>query len=111
MLFTSDDKKLRSVLHLAPEDNVVVACLDLKPGEFFEIVGHSPVKLHQRILIGHKVALCTIKKSEKIVKFGMPIGSAAEDISPGNHVHTHNMQSDYIPTHTLESHRTGPEVL
>ena len=87
-------KKLRSVLHLAPEDNVVVACRDLKPGEFFEIVGHSPVKLHKRILIGHKVALRAIKKSEKIVKFGMPVGSARQDIVIGNHVHTHNMQSD-----------------
>ena len=64
MLFTSDDKKSRSVLHLAPENNVVVACHDLKPGEFFEIEGHSPVKLHQRILIGHKVALRAIKKLE-----------------------------------------------
>ena len=111
MLFTIDEKKLRSVLHLALEDNVVVACRDLKPGEFFEIVGHSPVKLHKRILIGHKVTLRAIKKSEKIVRFGMPIGSATEDIAPGNHFHTHNMQSDYIPTHTLELPRTGPEVL
>ena len=84
-------KKLRSVLHLAPEDNVVVACRDLKSGEFFEIMGHSPVKLHQLILIGHKVALRAIKKLGKIVKFGMPVVSAREDIVIGNHVHIHNM--------------------
>ena len=94
MLFASDDKKLRTDHHLALEDNLVVACRDLKPGEFFEIMGHSPVKLHQRILIGHKVALCTITKSEKIVKFGMPVGSTRQDIVIRNHVHTHNMQSD-----------------
>ena len=74
---------------------MVVACRELKPGELLKIKGgHYPVTLYQRILIGHKLALRAIKKSEEILKFEMPIGSAREDIVTGNHVHTHNMQSD-----------------
>ena len=35
----------------------------------------------------------------------MPIGSATRDIEPGEHVHLHNMKSDYLPTYTLEDGR------
>jgi len=42
-----------------------------------------------------------IEKSEKIIKFGAPIGSATETIDPGAHVHLHNMKSDYLRAFTL----------
>ncbi len=46
------------------------------------------------IPMGHKVALCDIKKGEKVMKYGFPIGVAKEDIPQGTHVHTHNVSSD-----------------
>ena len=52
--------------------------------------------------LGHKVADRNIRKGEKIIKFGVPIGSAMEDIAIGSHVHLHNMKSDYISTYTLD---------
>ena len=48
--------------------------------------------------IGHKIAARAITMGEKIVKYGAPIGSATRDIAAGEHVHTHNLQSDYLPT-------------
>jgi len=30
------------------------------------------------------------------------IGSATRDIAVGEHVHLHNMKSDYLPTYTRE---------
>jgi len=52
----------------------------------------------EAIPIGHKVAARAIAAGEKIIKYGAPIGSAKEDIAAGAHVHTHNIQSDYLPT-------------
>lgn len=42
---------------------------------------------------GHKYAVRDIEKGEKIIKYGFPIGVATEDISMGEHVHSHNMKT------------------
>lgn len=42
---------------------------------------------------GHKTALCDIKKGESVIKYGFPIGVAAEDIKAGDHVHSHNLKT------------------
>ena len=42
---------------------------------------------------GHKYALQSIKAGERIIKYGMPIGVALEDIPQGAHVHSHNMKT------------------
>ena len=43
---------------------------------------------------GHKYARCDIKKGEYVIKYGNPIGHATENISCGEHVHTHNMKTN-----------------
>ena len=42
---------------------------------------------------GHKYACRDIKKGEPVIKYGMPIGYATEDIACGAHVHSHNMRT------------------
>ncbi len=42
---------------------------------------------------GHKYACQKIKKGEAVIKYGMPIGTATEDIPQGAHVHSHNMKT------------------
>ena len=42
---------------------------------------------------GHKYAVRDIAKGEKIIKYGFPIGIATEDVSMGEHVHSHNMKT------------------
>ncbi len=43
---------------------------------------------------GHKVAIRAIPKGEAVMKYGLSIGSAMEDIQPGDHVHIHNVESN-----------------
>ena len=43
---------------------------------------------------GHKYARFDIKKGENIIKYGMPIGHATENIKKGEHVHTHNLKTN-----------------
>jgi altronate hydrolase len=43
---------------------------------------------------GHKFAIKTIKKGENVIKYGMPIGYARQDIAVGDWVHTHNAASN-----------------
>ena len=56
----------------------------------------------------HKIARKEILKGEKIIKYGVSIGSAVKDITFGEHVHMHNMKSDYISSHTRQS-KVGEE--
>jgi len=64
------------------------------------------VNVPARLTLGHKLAARAIRAGEKILKYRVPIGSATQDIAAGEHVHLHNMKSDYIQTFTLESGQT-----
>ena len=44
------------------------------------------------------VILRGLAPGDKIVKYGAPIGSTTCAIAAGEHVHTHNLRSDYLPT-------------
>ena len=90
------------LLRLSPEDNVCVATTTIEAGEPVMIEGIR-VTLAQRVPIGHKVAVARIAAGEKVIKYGAPIGSASRDIQSGQHVHTHNLKSDYLPTYTLDN--------
>jgi len=50
------------------------------------------VKVNAEIPFGHKVAIKPIKKGETILKYGLSIGKAMEDIEFGSHVHIHNIE-------------------
>ena len=86
---------------LHPEDNVVVCC---QPAEAKEVIAVDKQKivLLQNMELGHKVARQTLARGDKIVKYGVSIGSALQAVRPGEHVHLHNMRSDYIRPHTRE---------
>ena len=45
-------------------------------------------------------------KGEKILKYGAVIGSLTQPVAAGDHIHTHNLDSDYTPTYTLEEGHT-----
>ncbi len=42
---------------------------------------------------GHKYARTNIKKGEKVIKYGFPIGTATADIAKDEHVHSHNLKT------------------
>ena len=87
---------------LHQEDNILVSCRDLVPGEALQI-DRQAVVLTQLVPLGHKIARRPLAPGEKIFKYGAPIGTALADIAIGEHVHLHNMKSDYIPSHTRKA--------
>jgi len=92
------------LLQLAPADNVCVLVKTLPAGETLTVSGKS-IAVPERIGLGHKIAHRDIASGEKIIKYGVPIGSATRGIAAGEHVHLHNMKSDYMPTYTLDDGR------
>jgi len=81
------------------KDNVATALADIAAGEEVKLRSKRKeiiYKCNQDIPFGHKIAIEDIKKGDKIVKYGEPIGSATQDIKRGDWVHTHNVKDDYI---------------
>jgi hypothetical protein len=92
---------MQAAIRLFPADNILVLARSLHTGEEVLIEGVVHV-LKTPLGLGHKIAAQKIAAGEKILKYGAPIGSATADIQPGEHVHLHNMKSDYLPTFTLD---------
>ena len=90
------------LLSISERDNVYVLLRPLTEGTPFR-VGDQTIVCEASLGLGHKIAACNIASGEKIIKYGAPIGSAIRDIRMGEHVHLHNIKSDYIPTYTLGS--------
>lgn len=75
-------------------DNVATNVADEIPkGAQVEVNGTTIATLDV-IPYGHKMALRPIPKGETVYKYALSIGSATEDIQPGNHVHIHNVESN-----------------
>lgn len=87
-----------STVELHPDDNIVVTKRGLSAGTAL-VVRDREMAIAQDVPMGHKIAVRRIHRGEKVVKFGAPIGSAARRIEAGEHVHLHNLRSDYIPAH------------
>lgn len=86
---------------LHPDDNVLVCRQHAFRGQSITLDG-GIVVLPDEITVGHKIARRDLKAGEKIIKYGAPIGSMKTDAARGAHIHMHNMQSDYIKSHTRE---------
>jgi hypothetical protein len=87
-------------LLMAADDNCLIARTALKNGEPVLIDGVNVV-LFQDIDIGHKLARRALAVGDKVLRYGAIIGSVTQPIAIGEHIHTHNLESDYIPTYTL----------
>src|SRR5947208_1826339 len=88
-------------LLLHPDDNVLVCRAHAFAGQTVVIDGGT-VTLSSDIEVGHKIARSALNTGDKVFKYGAPIGSMTAKAGAGAHVHMHNMQSDYIPSHTRE---------
>ncbi|MEM6440264.1 MAG: altronate dehydratase family protein [Pseudomonadota bacterium] len=86
---------MSQTVRLSPDDNVVTALRPLEAG--VDVEGAETLSLIPR---GHKIACRPIAKGEPIRKYGQIIGYAAEDLAPGRHLHTdeiefRNTQQEY----------------
>lgn len=89
-----------SLLLMSPDDNCLIARMPLAAGLPVEIDG-ALVILPQAIGLGHKVARRAMRAGERVLRYGAPIGSLSAAVAIGAHIHTHNLESDYLPTYTL----------
>ena len=96
----SSSKGVFVLIH--PDDNILVCCRPTLAGEKIEIDGNVHV-LTQAIQVGHKIARRPLVAGEQVVKYGLPIGSMIVSANLAEHVHGHNLKSDYLPSHTRES--------
>lgn len=94
-----NSKKIAQVILLHPDDNILVCVAHIKAGDII-VIDDDPVAINSDIDVGHKLARRALKTGEKIFRYGAPIGSITQAVNKGEHVHMHNMQSDYIPSHT-----------
>jgi len=99
---TMPDDQCSLLLRISDEDNVYILLRNLNAGTRLQL-DEQTVIVENSLELGHKIAARNIAAGEKIVKYGAPIGSATRDIRTGEHVHLHNIKSDYIPTYTLYS--------
>jgi hypothetical protein len=56
--------------------------------------GAETIELLEAIPSNHKFARRDIESSEPIIKYGLSIGTASKTIKRGEHVHTHNIESN-----------------
>ena len=80
---------MKQYIRINDQDNVAVALVPLKKG--FTL--NDGTVLVEDIDLGHKIALCDIKKGDPIIKYDTLIGYATADIARGEHVHTHNIKT------------------
>jgi arabinonate dehydratase len=78
----------RPTLRLNPNDDVVIAARPLQAGAKVEAEGVTCV---DAIPAGHKLAVRAVAKGQPVKRYDQIIGFATADISPGQHVHTHNL--------------------
>ena len=79
-------------------DNVATAIRDVESGETVEIERGDEiltVEVTEDIRFGHKIALEDIPNGETVTKYGTSIGYASTNISAGEWVHAHNVDSNY----------------
>lgn len=76
------------VLH--ERDNVAVLAQHGQAGDT-AVSPAGPIQVLGDIPTGHKMAIRPISKGDGIVKYGVVIGQASQDIAIGEWVHTHNV--------------------
>jgi altronate dehydratase len=90
---------MKRAITLSEKDNVAVALEEILEGEDVEVTIRGEkiiLKALNNIPFGHKISLRRIRRGEKIIKYGEPIGEAVTDIEQGEHVHVHNIKSIFV---------------
>jgi altronate hydrolase len=86
------DANTASVYQINDRDNVAIALRELAAGETIAWCGADLV-IRQEVPPSHKIAIAPIAADQAVVKYGWAIGRARRRIEPGEHVHTHNLET------------------
>jgi altronate hydrolase len=115
MIETSNKRMMGPVIRLHPNDNVVVARVDVPIGMTFDTEAGERVTSKAQVTAGYKIATEKIRKGQPILKYNVTVGFAHVDIEPGTMVHSHNTEfkefdrdyayaSEYQPVQLLPEH-------
>lgn len=85
------------LLLLDTADNVFAVARPIAAGETVIIEGADHA-VDRVAGLGFKLARRRIPAGERIIKYGAVIGVATADIAPGHLVHSHNVESTYLPS-------------
>ena len=96
-----------SLILLHPDDNVLVVIAAIAAGDLLTVDGIGVVA-GSALPVGHKVARVALTAGDKVHKYGASIGSMTSAARAGDHIHLHNMKSDYIASHTRETLERSP---
>ena len=96
---------MEKLIKLHSLDNVLIVIQDILAGEHLHYYGLE-FYFPQAVGLGHKVAAVYIEAGEKVIRYGVPIGSATTMIQMGDNVHLHNMKSDYLPNSSTNKNDT-----
>lgn len=83
---------MSTALHIHNKDNVITCLRPVKKGETIT-AGSISVTANIDIPVFHKIAIVDIPTGSLCYKYGEIIGDAIQDISAGDHVHIHNIES------------------
>ena len=83
---------------LHPDDNILICAAAISAGALVDIDGRT-CRAVADVPVGHKVARRQLQAGEKVLRYGIAIGTMTSAAAPGEHVHRHNLASDYIPSH------------
>jgi len=93
---------VKKAIMIDDNDNVATAIAAINTGDEVEVISSKQevvyrIKAKDSLPLGHKIALSDIKKGGEVKKYGTPIGKASKNITSGEYVHIHNVQSNRLP--------------
>jgi len=77
------------------KDNCGTALDEIPQDSIVDLINKT-IMINDLIPLGHKFAIMNIKKGDFVIKYGEVIGVSTEDISVGDWIHTHNIESYYL---------------
>lgn len=89
---------MKKAILIDDKDNVATVTSRMESSESLKIIDSKGDEFRvlfalEAIPFGHKIAVQTLPKGEKVVKYGEIIGESSSDIKAGNWVHIHNLVS------------------
>ncbi|RXK61549.1 altronate dehydratase [Lacibacter luteus] len=101
----------QNVLKVHPSDNVLVALKDLKQGETISFQNES-ITLTEDIAGKHKIFMQDMQPGEKIIMYGVTVGTIAQPVLKGARMSTENTKhaTDQFDYHGSNYTWTAPDV-
>jgi altronate hydrolase len=93
----------KNILKVHPDDNVLVALINLSKGEVIQYEGHS-YELKEDIPAKHKFTTENIPPGGAVKMYGVLVGRAKETIPPGFRISTSNLQHATNPYQLKNRH-------